>query len=340
MFPEYQADLSEYYLKWPTEDELDAYSEAQQPALADPLEKGVLLEWSGPSLHLDSLPPVDYPLNDTPEPTPNPPRPLLQPLLAANSPLHGGEGWSLRLIEALQEGEEEWSQVWRCEVLCVGEAVGTVVLKLRQQSLFPPPQEIDSSPEYDFFNWWPASHLIKREALAYNRLRPYQGRDIPLCYGFYTFTTPCGEITVGVVLEDLADSTIALDEYIDREGRGKRLTTSSVKRFAVAAFSLQNRLQSRGILASPSRLHHFLALRFTLNNSTPILIAHGFGTSRPVEIALGNRKKADDNDRAEGREPLAWDFRDRDQRLLNGAFREELAGFDVKEHCSELEFLV
>ncbi|GAA6032661.1 hypothetical protein JCM8097_004867 [Rhodosporidiobolus ruineniae] len=340
MFPEYQADLSEYYLKWPTEDELDAYSEAQVPALADPLEKGVLLEWRGPNLHPDTLPRVDYPVNDTPEPTPNPPRPLLHPLLDPDSPSQGGTGWSLRLVEALQEGENEWSQAWRCEVVQTGGVVGTVVLKLRQQSLFPLPDERRSAPEFDYFNWWPATHLVKREVLAYSRLRLYQGRDIPLCYGFYTFTLPCSETAVGVILEDLVDSTIALDEYIDREGRGKRLTTSSVKRFAVAAFSLQNRLHSLGILNVPARLDHFLVLRSTLKDPNPVLIVRGFGTLCPLEIALRNRKKADDACRAEGRVPREWNWREDDQCSLDSAFCEEFEEFDVKEHCSELESLV
>ncbi|GAA5891771.1 hypothetical protein JCM6882_006201 [Rhodosporidiobolus microsporus] len=225
-------ELSEYYVKRSTGAQDKAYRAARRPALADPLEKGVTLTWSGPNLYPETTPPSDYPYNATPEPTPNPPRPLLPALLAVDSPSQGGSGWSLKLVEPLMVGEDRYSQVWRCEVVPpprVPGPVGTVILKLRHQALFPLPEDFDSCPEVDSWNWLPAKHLARRERLAFDRLRPYQGRDVPLCYGFYLFDLPSAETVIGVVLEDLkAEETISLADFLNREHAGGRLSFENV----------------------------------------------------------------------------------------------------------------
>ncbi|GAA5901260.1 hypothetical protein JCM6882_007729 [Rhodosporidiobolus microsporus] len=104
--------LSEYFLKTPTIDERRAYHAARRPALADPLERGVVVDWNGPNLRPETLPSDSYPHNHTPEPSPNSPRPLLHSLLDPGSPSQGGAGWSLKLVEPVQVGEDEQAQIW------------------------------------------------------------------------------------------------------------------------------------------------------------------------------------------------------------------------------------
>lgn len=151
--------------------EEEAFLNARRPALADPLEKGVVLSWSGPIHHPDTLPPPDYPHNEPPESTPNPPRPFLPSLLSPISSSQNGEGWSLCLRNPLQSGVENWSQIWRCEVVPPqkeGGGVKTVVLKLRQETLFPPPEGWTSAKKKRYWEWWPSSELLRAEAMAYS----------------------------------------------------------------------------------------------------------------------------------------------------------------------------
>ncbi|GAA6007046.1 uncharacterized protein JCM10292_003440 [Rhodotorula paludigena] len=224
------ADYPEYILHRPTEDELEAMEDAREPALSDPLKRGCVLAWNGPNRHRESLPPNDYPPAATTDPSPHSPRPLVERLIAPDSPAHGGQGWSLRLVEVVQTGAEKWSQVWRCSVVDgSGEVLdGTIALKLYQQSLFPLPEPAKSFPHCDNWNWYPASHLESREAEAYSLLQIYQGRDIPLCYGFYRFQVPCREDVVGVVLEDLLDTTETLAELVVREDYHKRFDMDKI----------------------------------------------------------------------------------------------------------------
>ncbi|GAA6032552.1 hypothetical protein JCM8097_004812 [Rhodosporidiobolus ruineniae] len=351
MTAQFQADLSEYYLDRPTGTQLDALRAARLPALADPLEKGVVLDWAGPNLYPDTLPPREYPLNDYPEPTPNPPRPLLHPLLALNSPSHGAPGWSLRLLEALREGSDRWSQVWRCEASYnrgdQGEPVGTVVLKLRQQSLFPEPADRPSVPATDSWNWYPAAHLAKREAHAYSVLRPYQGRDIPLCYGFYFFHLPSGERVVAAVLEDLSETTRRLSQHLHREVAGRRLNIDTALPLAVSAFRLQYRLQSQGLIDLCHHPSDFLLLRD--GSSPPSLIALSFGRCRILDIVL-NAPPLEGPDEmtsflesdSEDEEPDEDFWRVGDQMGLNAAFYralEPVGVFSVHQHRSHLPFL-
>lgn len=65
-------------------------------------------------------------------------------------------------------------------------------------------------------------------SLFHSHLRPYQGRDLPLCYGFYTFNLPSNEIAVGVILEDLSEDTIPLSTFFQREKAADRITLANV----------------------------------------------------------------------------------------------------------------
>lgn len=59
-------------------------------------------------------------------------------------------------------------------------------------------------------------------------LKIYQGRDLPICYGFYRFRAPCGEEVVGVVLEDLLDVTETLSDLAIREDYRKRFDMATL----------------------------------------------------------------------------------------------------------------
>ncbi|BGP48875.1 hypothetical protein JCM10450v2_004754 [Rhodotorula kratochvilovae] len=235
----------------------------------------------------ESLPPAHYP-RDPPEPGPSlhPPRPLFTSVLASNSPAHGGAGWRLRLVEGIQTGEDEWSQVWRCEVINEHgrDLAGSVVLKLYQQSLFPLPEVFTSVPPYDDWNWYPARHLEEREAQAYRLLRRHQGRDVPLCYGFYRFRVPCGEQVVGVILEDLVEETMPLFRLIEQEDFHNRFSMDSIDALACAAFDVQYRLQNCQLLdicVNIDNIHLFKGSYPSL----PRLLILGFGKTQHVEQA-------------------------------------------------------
>lgn len=236
------ANYADYFVERPTKQDYARLQAERDRALSRPLKAGDVLDFEGPSLHPGALPPADYPA-EPPEPSPHEPRPALAALLARNSPSRLGRGWALRLIDALQAGEDETAQVWRCEALRGNEAAGPVVLKLYHQALFEFPDPCESNPLFDGWNWIPASHKQEREAMAYrcvnglppslsvhaaagtdapehlSQLKAYQGRDLPLCYGFYRFVLPCGDAVVGVVLEDLVDEVTPLWDLIDQEER-------------------------------------------------------------------------------------------------------------------------
>ncbi|KAM0749308.1 hypothetical protein T439DRAFT_335245 [Meredithblackwellia eburnea MCA 4105] len=161
--------LDEYYLDSPTGEELGAYRKQQKKAAKQPLYPGIELKWEGPNLHPECLPPQDYPHHNSDVVHLNPSRPLLPHLISQDSPSGGGAGWSLRLVEPLQTGVDKRSQVWKCSVTRFGEECGgsNVVLKLRQQSLFPEPWYHPSLPEFGTFNWLPAKHMIQRESQVY-----------------------------------------------------------------------------------------------------------------------------------------------------------------------------
>ncbi|BGP48964.1 hypothetical protein JCM10450v2_004843 [Rhodotorula kratochvilovae] len=250
-----QPDYSDYLLGPPTDEQRATLRKERNRTLADPLEKGIVLAWDAHNLHPESLPPTDYPHAKPPHPTPHMARPILSPLLATNSPAGGGMGWQLRLVEGVQTGEDKWSQVWRCKVADGRgqELAGSVVLKLYQQSLFPIPGRFDrSAPEHDYFVWHPAPHAVERESQAYRcvslilrrangadplsfvrtLLNAYQGRDMPLCYGFYRFTVPSGEDVPGVVLEDLAETMAPILTSLKRDILGKRVALAKLDDWA------------------------------------------------------------------------------------------------------------
>ncbi|GAA5977905.1 hypothetical protein JCM11641_004324 [Rhodosporidiobolus odoratus] len=329
-----------YFLRRVGHAELDAMDDARRVALADPLEVRTRLAWNGPNLHPDSLPPNQSPSRIPRHDLSNPPRPLLPFLLDSDSPIKGGAGWSLRLVEPLQNENEQWSQVWRCEVSKYSQApsLGTIVLKIRQQSLFPEPEPRQSRPEYDSYNWYPARHLELREALA--RMRQFQGRDVPLCYGFYSFKLPCGETAVGAVLEDLVEETIPLATYFKREEVAKRLSMDAIEPFVgrssfifvafeltqalqlYTTFRTQARLRDCNVLDTGVCLSNILVVRNGMSPS-PATVFIGFGRTTPTEVAVECWEKGNDERRIRGvltESDLQWSWRKDDQRYLKCEF--------------------
>ena len=183
-------DFSDYYLSPPSPRQLEELEALRAAALEHALKAGDALSWQGPNLHPKSLPPTEYP-RETPLPSPHGPRPLFSALLARDSPGVGGPAWSLRLLEGIQTGAGQHSQVWRCKVVDGrGLEVGRVVLKLYDQALFPYPHRWSvSKPEHDSFDWWPARHAKARESRAYRCAPPSLHPPYPLC----TFPPACAD---------------------------------------------------------------------------------------------------------------------------------------------------
>jgi hypothetical protein len=140
-------------------------------AEADPLEVGVSLAWSGPSLEPNVTPPSDYPHHRSA--SPNPLRQFHSILL---DPREGvtARTWTLKLVEPLKSGVWQFSQVWRVEATLEGQPSGRIplVVKLYQESLYPIPRE-ESERESRGFVLPP--EVIAKEARAYRCVPPIAG---------------------------------------------------------------------------------------------------------------------------------------------------------------------
>ncbi|GAA5923934.1 hypothetical protein JCM3775_005552 [Rhodotorula graminis] len=291
-------DYVGFYLDRPTEKQLDELEALRAHALDHPLEPGNSLSWQGPNLHPESLPPADYPRPTTPLPSPHEPRPLLAALLAHDSPAQSGRGWSLRLVDGLQTGADQWSQVWRCEAVDgQGREVGRVVLKLYHQALFRFPDG-DEWPdvEQEVFFRWPARHAEACESRAYRDLSAYQGRDVPFCYGFYMFRLPDGNDVVGVVLEDLVDKVVPFAKLVEDPTTAQRGTYEQVAELAYSAFELHRRVTECGIL----HVAKYAEDLHQLKGSWSCIIATGFGHPLFLDRAREVHRRTLERERAQG----------------------------------------
>ncbi|GAA6063085.1 hypothetical protein JCM10212_005148 [Sporobolomyces blumeae] len=265
----------------PSQAEYDEYERRQQLAAAEPLEGVDILPWTGPSLEPDVSPPADYP--HARSTSPNPTRPIHRALL---NPETGSTSkpWTLKLAEGLQTGVDQRSQVWRAEARTYDDpqTVVPVVVKLRYEALFEPPEPVVSVPHLDWWNWFSAAFLQEREALAYRTARDLQGTDLPICYGFFRFRLPSGEEVVGVVLEDLVETERALPlyHYFTREFVTGRLDLDRFDPIARAAHRLQWRLNEVDIGHVLSRPDQFLYLRSSSKPEHPVLVGISFGLAQ------------------------------------------------------------
>ncbi|KAL5637045.1 hypothetical protein ACGC1H_000871 [Rhizoctonia solani] len=125
--------------------------------------------------------------------------------------------FTLSLRQPIRYGQNKWAQVWRASLRCstgAGWSAGvSVVVKLFQESLFPPPTPEDLLGDKSECAWYSMKEQAEAEAWAYEMLKSHQGQNIPYSYGMYEFSLPCGEERViGHVMEDVTSWT--LDEYM------------------------------------------------------------------------------------------------------------------------------
>ncbi|KAF8530721.1 hypothetical protein JB92DRAFT_456204 [Gautieria morchelliformis] len=116
------------------------------------------------------------------------------------------------LLQArIQGGDVKWSQVWK-GVMTSQDFPDvppvSVVMKLFQESYlgFVPTLE-NLWGNLDYAEWFPGAGLAANEAWAYDRMRPLQGRTVPLSYGFCKCLLPNGEATFEHVTEVLEGPT-------------------------------------------------------------------------------------------------------------------------------------
>ncbi|GAA6063090.1 hypothetical protein JCM10212_005153 [Sporobolomyces blumeae] len=301
-----------HFLDRPTAEDYAAFRHRRRRAEAEPLEGGDVLTWTGRSLEPDVLPPPDYPHDRST--SPNPPRPIHRALLDSDTG-PSSRPWTLKLVEGLQTGVDQDSQVWRAKARPVDDpqTVVPVVVKLRHEALFPEPSNRTSLPICDNWNWFSAAYPQEREALAYRTARDLQGTDLPLCYGFFKFRLPNGEEFVAVVLEDLVDSgrALQLDQYLVREATVGRLDLDGFDKVACAAHRLQHRFHERDIGGFVLiQTEDFLYLRSASAQDDAALVGIGFGKtssrSRAVYEEIERRQRLAAAEPLEGADELTW----------------------------------
>ncbi|CAE6458519.1 hypothetical protein BN14_00605 [Rhizoctonia solani AG-1 IB] len=192
-------------------------SGARHFALIRPMSTDDHLMFYGPSLHST----IDMSaLYETVSTSRRPPS--IEFLTSYFRPNAGFEGnfnmpFTISLREPIRHGQNKWAQVWRANLRCStggGWSAGIpVVVKLFQESLFPPPTPSDLLGDKSECAWYSMKEQADAEAWAYEMLKSHQGQHIPYSYGMYEFTLPCGEERViGHVMEDVTSWT--LDEYL------------------------------------------------------------------------------------------------------------------------------
>ncbi|KAM0749562.1 hypothetical protein T439DRAFT_364213 [Meredithblackwellia eburnea MCA 4105] len=279
-------DYHKYYLRAPNSAQLKVYRAAQKHAFDHRLKIGDSLAWNGPNLFPDTLPATNQ-LLDKKFIIPHQLRQSLPHLLAPTAPACGGIGWSLRLVEAVREGKNLPSQIWKCEVLRFEEeeevSAGVVVVKLRQQSLYMEPGSHHSEPDFDDWNWWPAEYYYVQESHVYSALRKFQGRLLPICYGFYNFKLSTGEQCVGMVMEDLTSTTDVLFSVFQEEKKDGLLSPEFYAPFLFEIFRVQKALHDEfEFFCLNTNLKNVLVIRETAGHHRPCLVFLGFGPSKTV----------------------------------------------------------
>ncbi|GAA5820568.1 hypothetical protein JCM10212_004846 [Sporobolomyces blumeae] len=261
----------------PSDEVVDAQRRRELALAAPPLRRRDRLDLYGPNRHPSALPPVGYP--NTESPSPAPARPVLSALLASDGPACSDQPWQLELVDPIQigeSGEEEWSQVWRARAIRRDGVDGyAVVLKLYDEALFRDPRG-ETAPEDEVYSRYPASFLEEHEATMYSRARALQGRDIPLCYGFYTFNLRDSEQVAGVVLEDLTDHVHDLDEYA-------RLMTKRNELDACSAFEALARIHDCHMIWYDSMTTKGVTIRKAFEPDVMTCVFLGFSRSTTRE---------------------------------------------------------
>ncbi|CAE6424553.1 unnamed protein product [Rhizoctonia solani] len=197
-------------------------SGARHFALIRPMSTDDHLMFYGPSLYSTIDMSALYETGSTPTLIQSRRAPSVEFLTSYFRPNPNYEGnfnmpFTIGLREPIRHGQNKWAQVWRASLRCStggGWSAGIpVVVKLFQESLFPPPTPDDLLGDKSECAWYSMKEQAEAEAWAYEMLKSHQGQHIPYSYGMYEFTLPCGEEKViGHVMEDVTSWT--LDEYL------------------------------------------------------------------------------------------------------------------------------
>ncbi|GAA5822018.1 hypothetical protein JCM11251_004827 [Rhodosporidiobolus azoricus] len=255
-----------------------ALQKRRDHAMSRPLREGDILTPSGPALNPSAITPLlsalsarDAVLAD------EPPLPYRSPNVRLRDLAVEPGRWrhlSFRLVDGLCVGPDSWAQVWQVDVLEAGRSIGQAVLKLLAQALF----WLDY-PRDDF--WIPADEASDAEAQAYILFGPLQGRDVPHCYGNFSFTLPWGESATGFVLEDLSPyGTELIDHCDDARDRGAYQTADEADPLITSAYHTLHRLQQLGVTAfelSPGDIH----VLHTSPSDLPRVVFSDFGMTQP-----------------------------------------------------------
>ncbi|GAA5857377.1 hypothetical protein JCM5353_006581, partial [Sporobolomyces roseus] len=270
-------------------------------AVEQPLGSTIKLPFTSSNLHPEGT--VDVALLDDPNhPSPNPLRPVNESLLRRleQSP----SNLEIKLLKTLQSGTEKWSQVWTATVEGEGKVYGNVIVKLLVESLYPYPEGSWVAEEVEVFDWWSAKWFESREARAYAAFRSLQGRDVPICYGFYRFRVPWGEDVVGIVLEDLSDPKIAVtfeDCYKFNMAKPGKLTVEGIDPIVSRILGTQRRLQDSELVDFGFGPTDVLVLN-TTTEAEPHIVFLDFGDHRTKEIIIKffTPKEADHSEPTDG----------------------------------------
>ncbi|GAA5904741.1 hypothetical protein JCM6882_008362 [Rhodosporidiobolus microsporus] len=245
-----------------------ALQKRRERALAHPLVDGDILSPSGPSLEPSAVTPLPSSLTaaDTvAAESPNPYRPANLDLRDLAVQPGGWRRLSFRLVKRLCGGEGSWTQVWAVDVLEEGEVIGIAVLKLLAEALFP--------QRWPTNRWQPATEAEEAELRAYTAFRPVQGRDVPHCYGAFSFDMPWGETVTGVLLESfvgLSSRIYTLCKSQQEAGKFKTVEEVDKLRLGIAGFQL-----------SPGDIH---ILQSSPSLSHPHVVFLDFGMTRPADL--------------------------------------------------------
>ncbi|GJN89702.1 hypothetical protein Rhopal_002689-T1 [Rhodotorula paludigena] len=260
------------------------YDERGQRASAAPLQPGSVLRPLAGALHPNAVA----------WPTPGSAAEELQ-RQATGSPneqrlVHGGllrtvksaEGWrdlTFRLTEPLVHGDGRFSQVWRAAAGVSGQVCRHVVVKFIADALWRPKEDLGP------LDWWYSlEDRIKSENHAYSALRPLQGRDVPHCYGSFSFDMPWGEPAVGFVLEDLLQVAEPVENRCKRDA-AQLQGIHDWHRLAGPSLRQLQRIFALNVTSTHTDAARNIFVVHNTPTSNPKLVFAGFGRTAPLDKA-------------------------------------------------------
>ncbi|GAA5971857.1 hypothetical protein JCM11641_001541 [Rhodosporidiobolus odoratus] len=252
----------------------------------------------------------------------NPPRPVNLRLRNLVTYKTGWRSLRLRLRRQICGGNPSWAQVWTATALEGEVKLGSVVVKLLAEALFP-----DDWPEA---TWRSAAESEEAELRAYAAYRSLQGRDVPHCYGGFSFAVPWGDTVTGIVLEDLDEVSSDICEYCEERIEHVQLQDrKDIRPLVTTAYSTLHRLQGLGV----GGYYHLdpgdIRILHSSTTSETHLVFLDFGQTRPVDYLA--RIHAEANAKEHHYEPWQAD----DEGALEKLLRQVLGS--VVDEWVELE---